>query len=89
MSAGTIRQAIASADRGGVDQAMATVRTSHLCVMCGRRRAVFRYRGVVKADATHTLCFQCYRSLRDAMRAQRLASMASGFMSELFRIGVR
>ena len=62
---------------------------SHLCVMCGRRRAVFRYRGVVKADATHTLCFQCYRSLRDSMRAQLLASMASGFMSELFRTGVR
>ena len=89
MNAGTIRQAIASADRGGVDQAMTTVRTSHLCLMCRRRRAVFRYRGVVKADATHTLCFQCYRSLRDSMRAQLLASMASGFMSELFRPGVR
>ena len=62
---------------------------NRLCVMCGRRRAVFRYRGVVKADATHTLCFQCYRSLRDSMRAQLLASMASGFMSVLFRTGVR
>ena len=28
---------------------------SHLCVACRGRRALFRYRGVVKADADHTV----------------------------------
>ena len=45
-----------------------TVRTRHVCVSCRRRRALFLYRGVVKADADHTLCFRCFRALRDRMR---------------------
>ena len=88
MGTGALLQVIASSENVAVAREM-TLRSRHLCVVCRQRRAVFRYRGVVKADATHTLCFQCYRSLRDTMRAQYLASMASGFMSELFRIGVR
>jgi hypothetical protein len=45
-----------------------TVRTHHVCVSCRKRRALFLYRGVVKADADHTLCFKCFRALRDRMR---------------------
>ena len=46
----------------------------HRCVECRRRRSLFRYRGVVKADSDHTLCFQCYRGLRDRLRVRRLTS---------------
>ncbi len=46
-----------------------------LCVACGRRRPRFRHRGVVKADADHTLCFQCYRAQLQRTRA-RLMAMA-------------
>jgi hypothetical protein len=45
-----------------------TVRTRHVCVSCRERRALFLYRGVVKADEDHTLCFRCYRRLRDRVR---------------------
>jgi hypothetical protein len=41
---------------------------AHLCVACLERRARFRYRGVVKADADHTLCFRCYRALKNSLR---------------------
>ena len=53
-------------------------RTTHVCVSCQQRRALFRYRGVVKADADHTLCFQCFRALRDSVRARYLADRLSG-----------
>ena len=66
-----MQQVIALADSVAVDREV-TIRSRHLCVVCRQRRAVFRYRGVVKADAMHTPCFQCYRSLVDRMRAQRL-----------------
>ncbi len=42
--------------------------TTHLCVACNERPARFQYRGVVKADQTHTLCFRCYRSMVDSIR---------------------
>ena len=45
------------------------VRNHHLCLECSERRARFRFRGVVKADPDHTLCFQCYRALRNSLRA--------------------
>jgi hypothetical protein len=45
------------------------------CQDCGRRKARFRFRGVVRADRDHTLCFGCYRSARDRNRA-RLQSYA-------------
>ena len=44
---------------------------NRLCVMCRARRPLFRYRGVVKADADHTLCFQCYRALKNSVRIVR------------------
>ena len=46
-----------------------------LCRSCAHRKALFRYRGVVKADRDHTLCFECYRSERERRRAQRLAEV--------------
>jgi hypothetical protein len=34
-----------------------------ICLECRQRRARFRFRGIVRADRDHTLCFRCYRSL--------------------------
>ena len=44
-----------------------------LCRSCAERKALFRYRGVVKADRDHSLCFECFRAERDRRRAQTLA----------------
>ncbi len=46
--------------------------TRHACRVCGHRHARFQYRGVVKWDRFHELCFRCYRSIVDAERARRL-----------------
>jgi hypothetical protein len=46
-----------------------------LCEACRDRKARFEYRGRVKADRDHTLCFQCYRAERDRYRAERLAGV--------------
>jgi hypothetical protein len=40
----------------------------HVCLTCQDRRPRFRYRGIVKADADHTLCFRCYRDLKNRLR---------------------
>jgi hypothetical protein len=32
-----------------------------VCAACQERKARFRYRGEVRADRDHTLCFECYR----------------------------
>jgi hypothetical protein len=40
----------------------------HTCSACRARRARFRYRGEVRADTDHDLCFRCFRALRDRMR---------------------
>ncbi len=48
-------------------------RVRSLCQRCQERRARFRYRGEVRADRDHTLCFECYRSERDRRRARLLA----------------
>ena len=40
-----------------------------LCSACGARPARFQYRGVVRADRTHTLCFQCFRAAANRARA--------------------
>ena len=47
------------------------------CQGCGARRALFRHRGVVKADRDHTLCFECFRAERNRRRARLLASIPS------------
>jgi hypothetical protein len=50
-----------------------------LCVECLHRRARFRFRGAVRADRDHTLCFRCFRSERERRRARQHAeSRASG-----------
>lgn len=43
------------------------------CVACVIRAARFRYRGRIRADRDHTLCPQCFRRLRDAVRARALS----------------
>jgi len=48
----------------------------HLCEACRERKARFQYRGIVKADRAHTLCFACFRSERDRLRARGLAASA-------------
>ena len=35
-----------------------------LCETCRQRKARYRFRGRVRADRQHTLCFACFRSLR-------------------------
>ena len=44
-----------------------------LCETCQERKARFLFRGVVKANRDHTLCFECFRSERDRRRAGMLA----------------
>jgi Zinc finger, ZZ type len=41
----------------------------HTCRTCLVRHARFRYRGAVRADRDHDLCFRCFRALRDSMRS--------------------
>ncbi len=46
--------------------------TCRSCQSCRQRKARFQYRGAVRADRDHTLCFECYRSLREHRRARGL-----------------
>ena len=48
-----------------------------LCHSCAERKARFRFRGMVKADRDHSLCFECFRAERDRRRAQTLAEAPS------------
>jgi hypothetical protein len=52
-------------------------RTRHLCAACRERRAKYQFDGHVRADRDHVLCFQCFRSLREQTRAQRLAAVTA------------
>jgi hypothetical protein len=45
---------------------------ARLCLACGERRPLFFYRGVVKADRDHNLCFECFRAEVNRLRARRL-----------------
>ena len=47
-----------------------------LCAACQARKARFRYRGRVRANRDHTLCFECYRREIDRTRARRLTESA-------------
>ena len=51
-------------------------KAKQMCQRCRDRKALYQYRGDVKADHDHTLCFECYRSERERMRAQRLADVS-------------
>ena len=46
----------------------------HVCLGCRRHPARFRYRGEVRADRDHTLCFRCYRAEVNRQRARRMAA---------------
>lgn len=46
--------------------------TRTLCGGCRERKARFRYRGEVRADRDHTLCFECFRGEVNRARARRL-----------------
>ena len=46
----------------------------HICRACQARPARFRYRGVVKADRDHTLCFRCFRAETNRQRPRQLAA---------------
>lgn len=47
--------------------------TRHTCQSCQDRKARFSYRGTVKADKDHTLCFECFRRERERQRARGMA----------------
>ena len=49
---------------------------AHTCLGCFVTRARFRFRGRVRADRDHHLCFRCYRAEVDRQRARRLAATA-------------
>ena len=44
------------------------IRNRPVCLECRQRRPLFRYRWIVRADDQHTLCFQCFRALRNRLR---------------------
>ena len=52
-------------------------RFTTLCAACEQRKARFRYRGEVRADRDHTLCFECYRAEINRARSSRLREPAS------------
>ena len=43
-----------------------------LCVTCHKHKALYRYRGRVRRDKDHDLCFRCYEATRDRLRAMSL-----------------
>lgn len=46
----------------------------HLCLGCRRHPARFQYRGEVRADRDHNLCFKCYRAEVNRQRARMMAA---------------
>jgi hypothetical protein len=54
------------------------------CESCRLRKARFRYRGIVRTDRDHTLCFACYRAVRDRRRAQMLAERQPAMLRSPF-----
>ena len=47
-----------------------------LCKRCGKKRAVFIYRGRARRDDHHELCPRCFRAELDHHRAALLATAA-------------
>ena len=54
-----------------------------LCAACQARKARFQYRGEIRADRDHTLCFECYRGETNRARARRLAEAPAQLRSLL------
>lgn len=55
----------------------------HTCRACQKQRARFRYRGEVRADRDHTLCFRCFRAEVNRQRARRLAGSVNRRLGDL------
>ena len=59
-----------------------------ICIDCQDRQARFRYRGVVKWDKDHKLCFACYRAqanrFREVIRAEQSARITNTLSSFSF-----
>ena len=81
MSARASRHVRARVSAEGIRALVITASGRRLCLDCGERRPLFRYRGVVKADADHTLCFRCHRALRDQTRMLRAGERSLGIRS--------
>lgn len=60
----------------------------HLCAACRERKARYRYRGEVRADRQHVLCFQCFRSARERLRAWQIREGAKVNPGLNFRDGL-
>jgi hypothetical protein len=45
----------------------------HTCRACEAHPAKFRYRGEVRADRDHELCFRCFRAVINSLRARSMA----------------
>jgi hypothetical protein len=52
-------------------------RNRHVCKECQSRPARFRFRGEVRVDRDHTLCFRCYRAEGNRQRVRRMVQHAS------------
>jgi hypothetical protein len=46
----------------------------HVCCGCRQHPARFRFRGEVRADRDHNLCFRCYRAEVNRQRARLMAA---------------
>ena len=46
----------------------------HTCLGCRQHPARFRFRGEVRADRDHNLCFRCYRAEVNRQRARSMAA---------------
>jgi hypothetical protein len=46
--------------------------TAKACEACRARKARFQFRGTVRADRDHTLCFACFRAERERGRARNI-----------------
>jgi hypothetical protein len=55
-----------------------------MCQRCRDRKARFQYRGEVRADRDHSLCFECYRSERNRQRAWKLPSIQGPMLRSPF-----
>jgi hypothetical protein len=62
-----------SNERGGKHRGVAG---RHLCRGCQAHRARFQYRGQVRADRDHTLCFRCFRAELNRLRALAMRTAA-------------
>ena len=51
-----------------------TRRSRGRCESCRDRKARFQFRGQVRADRDHTLCFECFRRERERQRARGLVA---------------